>query len=98
MPSAPQTLENTREKDETMVAADDEEVAADEAQDEFAGESLSMTQLHECERLATLCVTGSNPCCQALVHVSHILTVGFWPALRISTHLQPFVMHARSFG
>ncbi len=30
------TLENTREKDETIVAADDEEVKADEAMDEFA--------------------------------------------------------------
>lgn len=35
--AAPQTIENTREKDETMVQADDEEVAADEEQDEFAG-------------------------------------------------------------
>eukprot|EP00951_Prasinocladus_malaysianus_P034580 scaffold349828_cov41-Prasinocladus_malaysianus.AAC.1 len=34
----PQTLENTREKDETMVLPDDEEVAADEATDEFSGE------------------------------------------------------------
>lgn len=33
---SPQTLENTREKDVTMVAAGDEEVAADEADDEFA--------------------------------------------------------------
>mmetsp|Transcript_6379 Transcript_6379/g.17852 ORF Transcript_6379/g.17852 Transcript_6379/m.17852 type:complete len:365 (-) Transcript_6379:419-1513(-) len=32
----PRTLENTREKDETMVQPDDEEVAADEATDEFA--------------------------------------------------------------
>jgi hypothetical protein len=32
-----QTIENTREKDETMVQADDEEVAVDEEQDEFAG-------------------------------------------------------------
>ena len=32
-----QTLENTREKDETMVQMGDEEVAADEADDEFAG-------------------------------------------------------------
>lgn len=35
-----QTIENTREKDETVVAADDEEVQADEAQDEFAGRQL----------------------------------------------------------
>lgn len=34
---SPQTIENTREKDETMVAADDDEVVADEDQDEFAG-------------------------------------------------------------
>ncbi len=33
-----QTLENTREKDVTMVQPDDEEVLADEEQDEFAGE------------------------------------------------------------
>eukprot|EP00873_Tetraselmis_striata_P029893 jgi/Tetstr1/450157/TSEL_037199.t1 len=32
----PRTLENTREKDETMVQPEDDEVAADEAQDEFA--------------------------------------------------------------
>lgn len=31
-----QTIENQREKDETTVAADDEEVVADEAEDEFA--------------------------------------------------------------
>lgn len=30
------TIENTREADETMVQPDDEEVAADEEQDEFA--------------------------------------------------------------
>ena len=34
-----QTIENTREKDETMVTANDEEVAADEEQDEFSGVS-----------------------------------------------------------
>jgi len=33
---APKTLDNMREFDETVVAADDEEVAADEANDEFA--------------------------------------------------------------
>jgi len=32
-----QTLENTREADVTMVSAGDEEVALDEADDEFAG-------------------------------------------------------------
>ena len=32
-----QTIESTREKDETMVSLDDAEVEADEAQDEFAG-------------------------------------------------------------
>ena len=37
MPLMTQTIENTREKDETMVAADDDEVVADEEQDEFAG-------------------------------------------------------------
>jgi hypothetical protein len=36
-----QTLENTREKDETMVTAGDEEVEADEEQDEFAGGLLT---------------------------------------------------------
>ena len=37
-PSFPgvQTIENTRERDETVVQPDDEEVAADEEQDEFA--------------------------------------------------------------
>lgn len=34
--SVAQTLENTREADETAVAADDEEAAAEEAGDEFA--------------------------------------------------------------
>jgi hypothetical protein len=34
----PQTLENTREADVTMVSPGDEEVALDEADDEFAGE------------------------------------------------------------
>lgn len=33
----PQTLENTREADVTMVSAGDEEVVLDEADDEFAG-------------------------------------------------------------
>ncbi len=33
-----QTIENTREKDVTMIAPDDVEVDADDAQDEFAGE------------------------------------------------------------
>ena len=32
-----QTLENTREQDETVVQAEDDEVEADEAQDEYAG-------------------------------------------------------------
>ena len=32
-----QTIENTREKDETMVTEGDEEVDADEEADEFAG-------------------------------------------------------------
>lgn len=32
-----QTIESTREKDETMVSLDDAEVEAAEAQDEFAG-------------------------------------------------------------
>ena len=32
-----QTIENTREKDETLVNPDDEEVLADELDDEFAG-------------------------------------------------------------
>ena len=32
-----QTLENTREKDETLVQAADDEVEADEAEDEYAG-------------------------------------------------------------
>eukprot|EP00967_Tisochrysis_lutea_P095404 scaffold139085_cov17-Tisochrysis_lutea.AAC.1 len=31
-----QTIENMRVKDETMVTADDDEVAADEEQDEFS--------------------------------------------------------------
>ena len=34
-----QTIESTREKDETIVSIDDAEVQADEAQDEFAGSS-----------------------------------------------------------
>ena len=37
--TVPQTIENTREKDETMVAEDDDEVIADEEEDEFAGET-----------------------------------------------------------
>ena len=36
-PPLPQTIENQRVKDETMVAPDDEEVAAEEEVDEFAG-------------------------------------------------------------
>ena len=35
-----QTIENTREKDVTMIAPDDAEVDADDAQDEFAGKAL----------------------------------------------------------
>jgi hypothetical protein len=35
-----QTIENTREADVTMVAPGDEEVALDEADDEFAGQRL----------------------------------------------------------
>ena len=38
---APRTIENTREKDETMVQPDDAEVQADEQQDEFAGARCS---------------------------------------------------------
>ncbi|KAK9812650.1 hypothetical protein WJX72_001266 [[Myrmecia] bisecta] len=38
----PKTLENTREKDETMVAGDDDEVRADEAEDEFAEHFANM--------------------------------------------------------
>jgi len=37
-----QTIENTREADVTMVQPDDEEVAAEEDQDEFAGAGASM--------------------------------------------------------
>ncbi len=36
-PFSAQTLENTREADDTMVAPDDDEVMADENDDEFAG-------------------------------------------------------------
>ena len=32
-----QTIENTRVKDVTIIAPDDDEVDADDAQDEFAG-------------------------------------------------------------
>lgn len=35
-----QTIENTREKDVTMIAPDDAEVDADDAQDEIAGDVL----------------------------------------------------------
>jgi hypothetical protein len=35
-----QTLENTREADVTLVAPGDEEVALDEADDEFAGRNV----------------------------------------------------------
>ena len=41
-----QTIESTREKDETVVALDDAEVQADEAQDEFSG---------VCESCANVC-------------------------------------------
>lgn len=37
IPLVLQTIESTREKDETVVLLDDTEVEADEAQDEFAG-------------------------------------------------------------
>lgn len=37
-----QTIENTREADVTMVQPDDEEVAAEEDQDEFAGGAASI--------------------------------------------------------
>ena len=37
-----QTIENTREKDVTMIAPDDAEVDADDAQDEFAGLALHL--------------------------------------------------------
>lgn len=44
-----QTIENTRVKDETMVADGDEEVAADEEQDEFAGEwGCTLAHLRVC--------------------------------------------------
>lgn len=39
-----QTLENTREKDVTMVEEGDEEVQLDEADDEFAGEMMKQEQ------------------------------------------------------
>jgi hypothetical protein len=41
-----QTIENTREKDITMVAPSDEEIAFDEADDEFAGEGRRCTWAH----------------------------------------------------
>ncbi len=49
----PRTIENTREKDETTVQPDDQEVIADEQQDEFAGArcsksmTLSMHAVHD---------------------------------------------------
>ena len=36
-----QTIENTREKDVTMIAPDDAEVDADDAQDEFCRQGLA---------------------------------------------------------
>lgn len=41
-----QTIESTREKDETVVSLDDAEVEADEAQDEFAGIRYSYEICH----------------------------------------------------
>lgn len=35
-----QTIENTREKDVTMIAPEDAEVEADDAEDEFASASF----------------------------------------------------------
>ena len=41
-----QTIENTREKDATIIAPDDEEVEADDAQDEFASKRLCRWCMH----------------------------------------------------
>ena len=43
-----QTIENTREADETMVQPDDEEVIADETLDEFAGGDKRVVGLSPC--------------------------------------------------
>lgn len=53
-----QTIENTREKDETIVAADEVEVQADEEQDEFAGnlgyETMSLLIAYAANLLSSL--------------------------------------------
>ena len=44
-----QTIENTREKDETFVDPEDEEVLLDEADDEFAGVPFKHAE-HACNQ------------------------------------------------
>lgn len=57
----PKTIESTREKDETVVQPDDEEVAMDEDDDEFAGEGRSECREWRGGAAASEAV-GSTPC------------------------------------
>ena len=52
-----QTIENTREKDVTIIAPDDEEVEADDAQDEFASEPSCTASGVQHARTALHCKT-----------------------------------------
>lgn len=59
-----QTIENTREKDVTMIAPDDEEVDADDAQDEFAGQRFTLRahfhSYHNTECMQAACRTDTR--------------------------------------
>lgn len=60
-----QTIENTREKDVTMVAPDDAEVEADDADDEFASEKppiMSLFTVLYAIRCISACGQHEVPC------------------------------------
>lgn len=68
----PNTLENTREDDITFVRADDEDVAAEEEQDEFAAHFRSERPPHV---LLTTCYTCTGVmykfCADLMVRAAH---------------------------
>lgn len=91
-PPLAQTIENTREKDETMVGADDEEVAADEEQDEFSGAAEHGG------------ASGFSECCKLDLHLtplpSPLHLCSFWchPVLGAQPHAPPPLVHLRFLG
>ena len=79
-----QTIESTREKDETVVSLDDVEVEADEAQDEFAGTS------HKCVIGPGMCNIKLWLCSCGISgqHVRYMVALQFTSHLSGAEHIQ----------